>query len=268
MRGILGLVLLAFPAIEAAEAAKNSKIKDAFEWVKDVVHLMTEKTDETTADQAIAPIDKKEEKPAPEKKQKKPSELLRAVSFAAGFVVPCYFAATSNIPLHRLGYHQLDRASQNCMLGIGSFFVLSSVHALVRATKMAYIFGKEDAGIANDKKKIVETFTGAQAFVNGEFAMARLLLEQLIHPVSIASCLGGGFKSPLALDMAHTILVRSLSGRENRWTAQGLIKSHHTGILTGAFAGLMFKHRAVIGDSIGRVVSNAIKVSSRVLARG
>jgi len=267
------LLIILFPANTALQAENSfgDKVKDAFEYVKDVAHLMTEKTEETATPAVDQKEEKKDEKASDKlvKKEQRPSELLRAVSFASGFIAPCCFAASSNIPLHKLGYYQLDRATQNCMLGVGSFIGLSFLHALVRATKLAYVLGEENQKAGNDKKKtIAEALSGSQKFINGEFGLARFLLEQMIHPVSIASCLGGGFKSSFALDMAHTILVSKLAGRQNRGVAQGLIKSHHTGILTGAFCGLMFKHRAVIGDSIGRVVSNAIKVSSRVLARG
>lgn len=250
-------------ALQATDSFKD-RAKNIFEYVKDVAQLMTEKTEEPLADQKT----EKKEKDS-KKTRERPSELLRAVSFVSGFIAPCCFAASSNIPLHKLGYYQLDRATQNCMLGVGAFIGLSFLHSLVRVSQLAYILGENSQKAdQNNKKTIADTLSGTQKFINGEFGLARFLLEQMIHPVSIASCLGGGFKSSFGLDMAHTILVRSLAGSQKRGIAQGLIKSHHTGILTGAFCGLMFKHRAVIGESVGRVVSNAIQVGSRVLRRG
>ncbi len=163
----------------------------------------------------------------------KPTTWERLISMGSGFALPFYFAATSKVPFRRLPGYAFKNIIRNMAVGTLLFGGASAINGMVGAGILGGNLNNESE---NNLQKARLVGKLSASFLDKEVSLASFFIEQLVHPVFLSSCLGGGLWAPALMNVMHAGMTPSME--RNR--------AHRAGIMAGLISGLLWRYRGKV----------------------
>lgn len=167
------------------------------------------------------------------------------ISLASGFVLPFFFAATSKVRFRRLPNFAFRNVVRNMAVGTVLFAGATGINATAGAGLLGGSLGN---GEMDDRTRLRIIGKSSLSFLDKEVALATFFIEQMVHPVFLSSCLGGGLWAPALMNIAHSSMTPSID--RNRM--------HRTGIMAGLVTGLLVRYRGKVFQGLKQEVGRLI----------